>query len=89
MTETAMGGPKNLPEETFPPGGYVAGDTLGIPRTPGWKLAREGSRKHTLEFTMGNAPAPIAEALRAILPANAQRVTVAITWDGDAPQTIF
>lgn len=50
---------------------------------------QESDPDHTLEFTMGNAPAPIAEALRAILPANAQRVTVAITWDGDAPQTIF
>jgi hypothetical protein len=38
---------------------------------------------------MGNAPAPVREALRAILPANAKRVQVIIDWEGDAPTTIF
>lgn len=52
------------------------------------KLTRT-ERGHTLGFTMGNAPAPVREALRAILPANAKQVQVIIDWEGDAPTTIF
>lgn len=74
MTETPMGGPR-IPQ------------TCSEALWPGEHT--ELTQTKTLEFTMGTAPAPVREALRAILPANAKQVHIVIDWDGDAPATIF
>jgi hypothetical protein len=72
VTETPVGGPK-IPQTCA-----EALWPLNIPRTP----------RRTLELTMADAPAPLCDALRAILPTNAQRVHVVIDWDGDPSTTI-
>lgn len=90
MTETPIGGPKNPPSEAFPPEGFIAGDTLGIPRTPGWKLKRQPQEQlHVREVALWQMAPQLREALRAtILPKNATIVSLTVTWqDGPAPSS--